>query len=143
MAQSRAASAAEKATDKAAEKAVETAAKQVNPTVGDHDRVQMLSLRADGTADQLAPEIIGDKDVAVAAATKQFSEQAVSAADVAVRSEVAGPVTLIGQEDGSVEAIPATTDATAAVDELKVAHEDAASAAAAAAEAAVEKLHRG
>lgn len=53
------------------------------PNHGDHDRVQMLSLKADGTPDQHNPEIIGDKDVAVAAAQEQFKQQAVSAADVA------------------------------------------------------------
>jgi prophage DNA circulation protein len=49
---------------------------------GDHDRVQMLSLRADGTPDQHNPEIIGDKETALAAAKEQFTQQAVSAVDV-------------------------------------------------------------
>jgi hypothetical protein len=52
------------------------------PDHGDHDRVQMLSLKADGTPDQHNPEIIGDKDVALEAAKEQFKQQAVSAADV-------------------------------------------------------------
>ena len=63
---------------------------------GAHDRVAMLSLRADGTPDQTAPEIIGDKDAAIAAAKVQFAQQAVSAVDekqradeVAANSEVA------------------------------------------------------
>jgi hypothetical protein len=54
---------------------------------GAHDRVAMLSLRADGTPDQTAPEIIGDKDAAVAAAKVQFAQQAVSAVDEARRAE--------------------------------------------------------
>lgn len=53
------------------------------PHQGDHDRVQMLSLKADGTPDQHNPEIIGDKDAAIAATKEQFKQQAVSAADVA------------------------------------------------------------
>jgi hypothetical protein len=52
---------------------------------GAHDRVAMLSLRADGTPDQTNPEIIGDKDAAVAAAKVQFAQQAVSAVDEAKR----------------------------------------------------------
>ena len=62
-----------------------TTEQKVNTAVkgsGDHDRVQMLSLRADGTPDQNNPEIIGDKDVALEATKEQFRQQAVSAADV-------------------------------------------------------------
>lgn len=55
------------------------------PHEGDHDRVAMLSLRVDGSADQHNPEIIGDKEFAVEAAKRQFAEQAVSAADAANR----------------------------------------------------------
>lgn len=55
-------------------------------TEGAHDRVVMLSLRADGTPDQIAPEIIGDKEWAKEAAQRQFAEQAVSAADDAKRA---------------------------------------------------------
>lgn len=51
------------------------------PHDGDHDRVQMLSLRANGTPDQHNPEIIGDQETAVKAAQEQFKQQAVSAAD--------------------------------------------------------------
>lgn len=50
-----------------------------------HDRVVMLSLKADGTPDQVDPEIIGDKEVALKATKRQFAEQAVSAADEAKR----------------------------------------------------------
>ena len=48
---------------------------------GDHDRVQMLSLKPDGTPDQLAPEMIGDEESTRAATREQFTQQAVSAAD--------------------------------------------------------------
>jgi hypothetical protein len=63
-------------------------AEQVNPVphAGDHDRVAMLSLKADGTHDQHNPEIIGDKEFAVAATKRQFAEQSASAVDVAERS---------------------------------------------------------
>lgn len=57
------------------------AANTAVPNQGDHDRVAMLSLRADGSHDQHNPEIIGDKEYATAAARRQFAEQAVSAQD--------------------------------------------------------------
>lgn len=110
------------------------------PHHGDHDRVQMLSLKADGTPDQHNPEIIGNKDVAVEAAKRQFAEQAVSAADVA---EVRGPVTLVGQKDGSVKEVPATTGQDPQIDERVKAHESAAQAAESAAEKTVSSLHKG
>lgn len=106
-----------------------------------HDRVQMLSLHADGTPDQLSPEIIGPKDAALKGARTQFAEQAVSAVDTAAEPS---RVTLVGQEDGSSKAIPATRDASdAGATELVEVHKAAAAAAEAAAEATVEQLHRG
>lgn len=115
---------------------------QVNPVPhqGDHDRVQMLSLRPDGTPDQHNPEIIGDKDTAVRAAKEQFGQQAVSAVDVA---EVRGPVTLVGTDDGGVEEIPATTGEDPSIQKRVEAHQSAADAAEKAAERAVESLHKG
>ncbi|GAB6902491.1 hypothetical protein [Kineosporia succinea] len=60
------------------------------PAHGDHDRVQMLSLRADGTPDQTAGfEIIGDREVALEQAREQFAQQAVSAVDQAERTAAA------------------------------------------------------
>jgi hypothetical protein len=116
------------------------------PQHGDHDRVQMLSLHADGTPDQHNPEIIGDKDAALAAAKRQFAEQAVSAADVEARGVTSGPVTIIGQPgDKPDKVVPATTDATGqdpTVKALTEVHEAAAKAAEAAAEKAVEALSR-
>ena len=51
----------------------------VNPKAaeGTQDRVAMLSLKSDGTPDQTNPVVIGDKEAAVAAAKRQFAEQAV------------------------------------------------------------------
>lgn len=99
------------------------------PHQGDHDRVQMLSLRADGTPDQHNPEIIGDKDVALAAAKEQFRQQAVSAADVA--NAAPGGTT--------VEDAPQDPTIEAAVKE----HDKVAKAAEKAAEKVVNSLHQG
>lgn len=100
---------------------------------GDHDRVTMLSLRADGTPDQTADvEIIGDKEAAIAATTEQFKQQAVSAADVEIRGVTASQV---GGEVSTKE------DPTVA--ELQKAHESAAKGADSAAQKVVDKLHEG
>lgn len=98
---------------------------------GDHDRVAMLSLRADGTPDQHAPEIIGDKDTALAATTEQFRQQAVSAADIEKRGVTAGPG---GGEE--LEQDPQIV-------ELQKAHEAAEKSAESAAKKTVEGLHQG
>lgn len=58
---------------------------------GDHDRIVMASRRADGSMDQTAPEFIGDKNVAVAAAKEQLGQQAASAVDVAARGVSSTP----------------------------------------------------
>ena len=99
------------------------------PHQGDHDRVAMLSLNADGTPDQTNPEIIGDKDAALAAAKEQFAQQAVSAVDTANNDPVSGVVEDAPQ-DPSIEA-------------AQKEHEKAAKAAEKAAEAAVNALHKG
>lgn len=86
------------AEDKAANTAV--------PSEGDHDRVAMLSVNKDGSADQHAPEIIGDKEFAQAATRRQFAEQAVSAADsarLASEATAAGATEQVGQ-DPTIEA---------------------------------------
>lgn len=100
------------------------------PNQGDHDRVQMLSLNADGTPNQHNPEIIGDKDVAIRAAQEQFKQQAVSAADAAA-NEGAGGGTV-------VEDAPQDPEIEKRVKE----HEKVADAAAKAAEQAVNSLHK-
>ena len=100
------------------------------PNHGDHDRVQMLSLKADGTPDQHNPEIIGDKDAAVAAAKEQFKQQAVSAADVANAPTGGGSTVEDAPQDPSIEA---------AVKE----HEKVAAAAEKAAVKVVDSLHQG
>lgn len=99
---------------------------------GDHDRVVMLSLNADGTPNQVNPEIIGDKEFALAAAQEQFAQQAVSAIDQEKRAELglAGPA---ADED--------TSDA--AIDALKAEHDKAADAAKKAAAKVVDALHKG
>lgn len=97
---------------------------------GVHDRVAMLSLRADGTPDQYNPEIIGDKDAALANAKEQFVQQAVSAVDQAERG-----VSASDDVDQSVQD-PFIAD-------LKSKHDKAATAAEKAAEKAVGSLHQG
>lgn len=98
------------------------------PNQGDHDRVQMLSLRADGTPDQHNPEIIGDKDATLAATTEQFKQQAVSAADV--KNADGGTVVEDAPQDPSIDAAAKE-------------HEKVAKAAEAAAKKTVESLHQG
>lgn len=98
------------------------------PDGGDHDRVAMLSLRADGTPDQTDPEIIGDKDTAIAAAKQQFATQAASAVDVAKAAE-----------RRTAEEGEATQDPS--IEEVRKAQESAVKAAESAAESTVKKLH--
>ena len=98
---------------------------------GDHDRVAMLSLRADGTPDQHNPEIIGDKDAAVEATKVQFAQQAVSAVDAEKRAEL------------GLTAADETDTSDAAIDALKAEHDKVAAAAEKAAEKAVNSLHQG
>lgn len=93
-----------------------------------HDRVAMLSLAKDGTPDQVNPQIIGDKDFALAAAKRQFAEQAVSAVDDAERSVGTAAETV--DQDPSIEA-------------LKAKHDKAATAAEKRAESVVSSLHEG
>jgi hypothetical protein len=94
------------------------------PGHGDHDRVQMLSLHADGTPAQIAPELIGDKDATLEATKEQFKQQAVSAKDVELRGVNASE----SERDEEV---------------LKKAHDAAAKAAEAAAVKTVDALHKG
>jgi hypothetical protein len=85
---------------------------------GAHDRVAMLSLRADGTPDQVAPEIIGDKNAAVAAAKEQFAQQAVSAVDEAQRLEARAGSGEVA-EDPSIAEAKKVHDAAAKAAESK------------------------
>jgi len=66
----------------------------------------MLSLKADGTPDQLAPEIIGDKEFAQAATREQFKQQAVSAADSARVTSV--PMMTVDDGNGGTKEVPAS-----------------------------------
>ena len=92
---------------------------------GAHDRVQMLSLKADGTPDQVNPEIIGDKETAIEAAKVQFAQQAVSAVDQKLRG------------------VTADDDSERDEEKLAKAHEAAQKTAEAAAESAINGLHKG
>lgn len=105
----------------------------VNPAAkgGDHDRVVMLSLKADGSPDQLDPEIIGDKDAAIAATTEQFRQQAVSAADVRERGA--------STDDPDRPGRSKSEDPT--VEKIKKAHEAAAKGAETSAKKVVNALH--
>ena len=102
------------------------------PNGGDHDRVVMLSLKADGTPDQHNPELIGDKDAALAATKEQFAQQAVAGVDAVRRAE-------LGLADASTDG--GTADAQ--IDKLKVEHDKAAAAAEKRAESVVGALHQG
>lgn len=107
--------------------------KPVNPLTdhGDHDRVSMLSLKADGTPDQHNPEMVGDKDAAIEATKVQFAQQAVSAVDGVKRAELG---------------LAASTDvdtSDALIDALKAEHDKVAASAEKRAEAVVNSLHKG
>ena len=103
--------------------------KNVDTTTATHDRVVMLSLRADGTPDQINPEIIGDKEVAKEAAKRQFAEQAVSSADDAKRKADAASGVEHVEQDPTIAAAQAE-------------HEKIAAAAEKAATATIDKLHK-
>lgn len=100
------------------------------PTEGDHDRVAMLSLNKDGSADQHDPEIIGDKTFAQEATRRQFAEQAVSAADSARLAAASGPA---GEE--------LKQDPTIAARQKE--HQKLTAAAEKAADKVVDQLHQG
>lgn len=98
---------------------------------GDHDRVQMLSVAKDGSLDQHNPEIIGDKEAALAATKEQFRTQAVAAVDAVKRPE-------LGLGGGEIEVVEDKS-----IGELKKAQDAAAKTAESAAEKAVNALHDG
>lgn len=98
---------------------------------GDHDRIVMASRRADGSMDQVDPEFIGDKDVAIAAAKEQLAQQAASAVDVAARGVSSTP-----EGEGSSEPDP---DIAA----LKDAQDQAIASAESRAEREVNDRHQG
>lgn len=101
------------------------------PGGGDVDRVAMLSLDKNGVPDQTpGVEMIGDRSFAEAATARQFTEQAVSAADVQVRG--AAVTTADVDADQTVQD-PSIAEATEA-------HEAAAATAEKAAASAVKAL---
>lgn len=98
---------------------------------GDHDRIVMASRKPDGSMDQIAPEFIGDKETAKAAAREQLAVQAASAVDTAARGVTSGT-----GADGDSEP-------DAEVKALKEAQDKAVADAEAKADAEVERLHQG
>lgn len=96
----------------------------------DHDRVVMLSLKADGTPSENNPEIIGNPAFALDAAKRQFAEQAVSGVDVEERGVESphGTVVKDAPQDPSIK-------------RLQDKHEAATKAAHTAAEKVVKALH--
>lgn len=111
----------------------DAASSPVSPAV-DHDRVAMLSVGKDGTPDQHDPELIGDKDAALAATREQLQQQAVSAVDSAKRAEILDPT-----GTGSAE----TLKQDPAIAALGKAQGEAAEAAEKSAEKVVGDLHQG
>ncbi|MET9517032.1 hypothetical protein [Streptomyces sp. NPDC002994] len=100
---------------------------------GDHDRIVMASRRPDGSMDQINPEFIGDKDMALAAAKEQLGVQAASAVDTAARGVTAGQ-----GEDGTGRAEPDPEIAA-----LKDAQDEAVKTAESQAEREVNDRHQG
>lgn len=84
-------------------------------THGDHDRVAMLSLKADGTPDQNSPEFIGDPKETEKATTEQFVQQAVSAKDTELREQTGDRGTTVedAQQDPTVAKLKKEHDAVA------------------------------
>jgi len=112
--------------------------------VRDHDRVAMLSLKADGTPDQNAPEFIMDEERTLEATRQQFVEQAISVTDDARRRELAtgaGEGALRTDEDGNTEVVPADKlEEDPTVKALTEAHDKVEKQATSAAESAVKAL---
>jgi hypothetical protein len=122
-------------------KKTENTTANAGPVAAAHDRVAMLRLRADGTADQLNPELIGDPEFAAVAARRQFAEQAVSAVDHEARTVDPTQVTIVGKPgDEPDEVVPLRTEADPRTEDLRKAHEAAQKAGEAAAEATVKAL---
>ena len=120
-------------------KSTDAKANTAVPAHGDHDRVQMLSLRADGTPDQNNPEIVGDPEVAKAAAREQFTQQAVSAADQLRAQSV--PMMVVDDKGTTKPASEAPQDP--AIADAQKEHQKVAEAAEKAADAMVDSLHQG
>lgn len=96
----------------------------------DHDRVAMLSVRKDGTPDQVDPEFIGDEEASKEATREQFRQQAVSARDVELRQDLV--------TGGGTSVDDAPQDPT--VEKLEKEHEKVAKQAESAADSAVKAL---
>jgi hypothetical protein len=100
----------------------------VVPYQGDHDRVAMLSLNADGTANQHNPEVVIEKDAFVEASSRQFAEQAVSSVDVEKRGVSTVDTAIVGTEEGKPDELvdPSKLPQDPGIEELQKAHDEAA-----------------
>lgn len=109
-----------------------------------HDRVAVLSVRADGTHDQLNPELINDVDETKAYTRRQFTEQAIGEADRQANAGLVGPTTIIGTKEGEPDKIvPASeVDQDPSIASAKAEHEKVQAAAEKAADAAVDSLSK-
>jgi hypothetical protein len=104
------------------------------PANADVDRVEMLSLRKDGSPDQTPGVVmIGDEDTVRAQAREQFQQQAVSAVDQKLRAEQVA-------RGATGEDAPTQDVQDPVIAELEEAHEAAAGAAVKAADATVDQL---
>lgn len=117
------------------------AANTAVPGQGDHDRVQMLSLRADGTPDQHNPEMIGDEETTRRFTREQFKQQAVSAADVLVRGVTSAPMMTVDDGKGGLKQIdPADLPQDPQIEAIQDEHTKVAKSAEKAADGAVDAL---
>lgn len=105
-----------------------------------HDRVAVLSVRADGTHDQLNPELL-DPEAAREYHKRQFADQAVAAADDA---NVVGPVTIIGKPGDEPDEIVPVDESRQdpSIAERKAEHEKLIAQAERAAESVVDGLKK-
>jgi hypothetical protein len=118
-----------------------TAGNTAVPQHGDHDRVQLLSLKADGTPDQNRPEMIDASEFTKEATREQFRQQAVSAADVQIRSASSVPMMSVDDGKGGTKLVPASeAPQDPSIQEAIDAHQKVADAATKAADAAVDAL---
>lgn len=105
-----------------------------------HDRVAVLSVRADGTHDQVNPELL-DADAAREYTKRQFREQAIGAVD---GGNVVGPTVIIGKPGDEPDEVVPLAEYEARQDpsiaEREAEHKKVAQAAEKAAESVVDSL---
>lgn len=106
------------------------------PAHGDRDRIQLPSLRADGSLDQHNPEFIDASDFTKDAVREQYRQQAVSAADVQIRGASSVPMMIVDGKE--VPASEAPQDPS--IQKMQDEHQKVADAAAKAADVTVDAL---